>query len=96
MLEGQIVLVHSLFTNKMCLEWQRFMDTLPFEAARPARKGEAARSNARWATEDAEFAEKLWTETGLKQALADLPDFTGASGLSANLRLYRYEPGTTR
>ena len=92
-LPDQIVLLHGVFSPESLKRWRAFMDGLVFEPPRPPKRDEAARSNSRLAYTDAAFAERLWVDTGLRDALKDVPGFEGATGLSANLRLYSYAIG---
>ena len=51
--------------------------------------------NDRFQVDDAEFAEKLWTGTGLKQLLLDSKRDWGGElcGLNPQIRIYRYTKG---
>ncbi|KAK5654354.1 hypothetical protein OQA88_7263 [Cercophora sp. LCS_1] len=55
------------------------------------------RVNDRYQVDDPKFAERLWTETGLKEAVhnPDLAPLWGGEviGLNSNIRVYRYIPG---
>lgn len=67
------------------------------EPSPAARRGEAQRTNHRFSTTDASFAAALYVHTGLAAALsthlAPTPDGRRPVGLSANIRIYRYDPG---
>ncbi|PWN93298.1 hypothetical protein FA10DRAFT_298705 [Acaromyces ingoldii] len=67
------------------------------EPSPAARRGEAQRTNHRFSTTDASFAAALFAHTGLAAALsthlAPTPDGRRPVGLSANIRIYRYDPG---
>ncbi|GAA5922630.1 uncharacterized protein JCM15063_003367 [Sporobolomyces koalae] len=69
------------------------------------RKGEAARTNHRFQIQDDEFAQRLWTDSGLAQLCTDhLELLQGRDqvpgraklpcGLNGNVRCYRYDPGS--
>ena len=92
-LPDQIVLLHGLFAPESLKRWRAFIDGLAFEPPRPPKRDEASRSNSRLAFTDAAFAERLWIDTGLWDAVTHEPGFEGATGLSANIRLYSYAAG---
>jgi len=92
-LPDQLVLLHGLFTPESLKRWRAFMDGLAFEPPRPPRRDEASRSNSRLAFTDAAFAKRLWVDAGLRDAVKDESGFEGATGLSANVRLYSYAAG---
>ncbi|KAK2858552.1 hypothetical protein FQN49_004623, partial [Arthroderma sp. PD_2] len=52
------------------------------------------RVNDRFQVDDASFAERLWSETGLKQLVQAESDWDGeVLGLNPNIRIYRYTKG---
>ena len=73
-LPSQILLLHSFFPAKACANWLAFLsDTkhIPLEPSPAAKRGEAARTNHRFSVTDSDFAEALWSQTGLKDAVLD-------------------------
>ncbi|KAI1801585.1 hypothetical protein F4811DRAFT_563915 [Daldinia bambusicola] len=97
-LEDKIVLLRNFWPKNLCRDYVNFLKTLPL-ATTPGRpkRGEAPRVNDRFQVDDAHFAEKLWLETGLKDALLDgsCRHLWGgdAVGLNPNIRVYRYSKG---
>lgn len=103
-LPDQLGVVHAFLSTAECGALVAACAAQRFEPSPPARRGEASRSNERWALEDAAFARVLWGK--LAPACAawvgagagagtrgggtrGLP----ASGLNANIRVYKYAPG---
>lgn len=101
-----VVEVPHLFSSQQCKAWLSFFAS----AATPvrltpspaAKRGEATRTNDRFSVQDAVFAERLFHESGLAEALVDeqeegIGEFwvrgRKAIGLNSNIRIYRYEPG---
>lgn len=97
----QVVLVRNLFTATLCKTYVSFLSTLSLVTTPGTpRKGEAVRVNDRFQVQDSAFAERLWSDTGLKELILaydrdnPTPSCCGvALGLSPNIRVYRYKPG---
>lgn len=72
---SNVILIPSFFPRNLCRDYVTFLRTLPLQTtpARPKR-GEAVRVNDRFQVEDANFARRLWEETGLKDALLEGED----------------------
>ncbi len=66
----KIVLVRNFWPRSLCRNYVAFLQSLPLVTTpgRP-RRGEAVRVNDRFQIDDAAFADRLWTETGLHEAL---------------------------
>jgi hypothetical protein len=105
-LPTQIITIPRLFTSTLCKSYVSFLSTLPLTTTpgKP-KKGDAVRVNDRFQTDDPAFAERLWSETGLKY-LISTGEGSGMSdeerrhlwggevlGLNPNIRIYRYTPG---
>ncbi|GAP90205.2 putative L-ascorbic acid binding protein [Rosellinia necatrix] len=94
-LGDQIVLLRNFWPKSLCREYVAFLAGLPLTTTpgRP-RRGEAARVNDRFQTSDARFAQRLWLQTGLKDAVLDdaVEHLWGGEvvGLNPNVRVYRY------
>ena len=69
---GKVVLIRNFWPKSLCRDYVSFLRSLPLitTPSRP-KKGEAARVNDRFQIEDPRFAQRLWLETGLKNALLD-------------------------
>lgn len=67
---SKIVLLNNFFPRSLCRDYVSFLKTLPLQTTpgRPKR-GEAVRVNDRFQVDDAAFAERLWSDTGLKEAI---------------------------
>ncbi|KAI9742104.1 MAG: hypothetical protein M1834_000494 [Cirrosporium novae-zelandiae] len=102
-IENQIVVIKNFWTSTLCKNYVSFLKSLPLitTPGKP-KKGEAVRVNDRFQIEDAAFAERLWSDTSLKELV------TGAGaegedknllwggevlGLNPNIRIYRYSDG---
>ena len=95
-LEDQIILVRKLFTSSLCQTYVNFLSNLPLTTTPgQPKKGEALRVNDRLQVDDADFAEKLWSETGLKQLVGNSGKDWGGEvcGLNPRIRIYRYTKG---
>ncbi|KAI1176484.1 hypothetical protein F4777DRAFT_269180 [Nemania sp. FL0916] len=94
-LEDQIVLIRNFWPKSLCRDYLTFLAGLPLitTPGRPKR-GEAARVNDRFQINDARFAQRLWLQTGLKDAVLDdsVKHLWGGEvvGLNPNVRVYRY------
>ncbi|KAK3678919.1 hypothetical protein LTR78_001372 [Recurvomyces mirabilis] len=107
-LSNQILTITGLWTPSLCKTYVSFLSTLPLVTT-PGnpKKGEAVRVNDRYQTQDAGFAEQLWSATALRD-LVNSPSIDGrlfdesektalwggeVLGLNDNIRIYRYNPG---
>ncbi|KAI1819941.1 hypothetical protein F4861DRAFT_96573 [Xylaria intraflava] len=93
--EDQIVLLRNFWPKSLCRDYLNFLSNLPL-ATTPGRpkRGEATRVNDRFQTNDAQFAQKLWLQTGLKEVVLEdsVKHLWGGEviGLNPNVRVYRY------
>ncbi|KAI0011394.1 hypothetical protein F4779DRAFT_615637 [Xylariaceae sp. FL0662B] len=87
--EDKIVLVRNFWPKNLCREYVNFLRGLPLTTTpgRP-RRGEALRVNDRFQVDDPRFAQRLWIETGLRNAVLD--EGGRVVGLNPNIRIYRY------
>jgi hypothetical protein len=99
LLPSQILTISNLWTATLCAKYVAFLKTLPL-ATTPGvpKKGDAVRVNDRFQIEDPGFAERLWSETGLKDVVETVEDplrMWGGEviGLNPNIRVYRYKKG---
>jgi hypothetical protein len=69
---SKIVLLENFFPRSLCRDYVSFFKTLPLQTTpgKPKR-GEAVRVNDRFQVDDPRFAERLWSSTGLKEAILD-------------------------
>ncbi|KAJ0145442.1 hypothetical protein CTA2_1020, partial [Colletotrichum tanaceti] len=94
----KIVLIRNFWPKSLCSSYVTFLRGLPLitTPGRPKR-GEAVRVNDRFQVQDAGFAQRLWTETGLRESLGqeDIQGLWGGEvvGLNPNIRIYRYSKG---
>jgi len=70
--QDQIVLLHNFWPKSLCRDYLNFLARLPLTTTpgRPKR-GEATRVNDRFQTDDPGFAQRLWLQTGLRDAVVD-------------------------
>ena len=70
LVKDKVVLLRSFFPRSLCRDYVSFLADLPLTTTpgKPKR-GDAVRVNDRYQVNDAAFAHRLWTETGLKEAL---------------------------
>lgn len=98
LLPNQILTISSLWTSTLCAKYVSFLRSLPL-ATTPGipKKGDAVRVNDRFQIDDALFAQRLWSETGLSELVAGVEDqkIWGGEllGLNPNIRIYRYSKG---
>lgn len=108
LLDDQIITVPNFWTVGLCKSYVSFLSTLPL-ATTPGKpkKGEAVRANDRFQVNDATFAERLWSDTALKDLVlnAEIGDMAlnedekrhlwggDVLGLNSNIRVYRYRKG---
>lgn len=71
LVQDKVVVLRSFFPRSLCRDYVSFLRELPLitTPGKPKR-GEALRVNDRFQISDARFANRLWTETGLKDALS--------------------------
>lgn len=100
------ILTLDLFTSSFAQQFLNFCQShiAPLLSTTPIRpkKGDAIRFNDRFQVTDPSFAESLWRNSGLKEAL-ELYEEEGKSsqdiwggepvGLNSNIRVYRYRKG---
>ncbi|GAB7328518.1 hypothetical protein MBLNU13_g00480t1 [Cladosporium sp. NU13] len=98
LLPNQIVTISNLWTSTLCAKYVAFLRSLPL-ATTPGipKKGDAVRVNDRFQIDDAVFAQRLWSETGLSEVVGSVEDqkLWGGEvlGLNPNIRIYRYSKG---
>ncbi|CAJ2504522.1 Uu.00g119160.m01.CDS01 [Anthostomella pinea] len=70
--QDQIVLLHNFFPKSLCRDYVTFLKDLPLTTTpgRPKR-GEATRVNDRFQIHDPAFSQRLWLQTGLKEAVLE-------------------------
>lgn len=110
----QILTISHFWTSTLCKAYISFLSssssnlTFTTTPSKP-KKGEAVRVNDRLQVDDAGFAERLWSGTGLKGLVMGDNGFEGEEdeekekdeglwggevlGLSSNIRVYRYGKG---
>ncbi|KAI3321520.1 hypothetical protein HD806DRAFT_154765 [Xylariaceae sp. AK1471] len=94
-LQDQIVLLRNFWPKSLCRDYLTFLAGLPLTTTpgRPKR-GEATRVNDRFQINDPQFAQRLWLQTGLKEAVLEdsAKHLWGGEvvGLNPNVRVYRY------
>jgi hypothetical protein len=108
-LANQIITVPHFFTARLCKDYVSFLASLPLTTTpgRPKR-GDAVRVNDRFQIDDPDFAERLWSQTALKNLVlginedgtlgltdAERKELWGGHvvGLNPNIRIYRYAKG---
>ncbi|KAF3490985.1 uncharacterized protein GIQ15_00502 [Arthroderma uncinatum] len=95
-LDGQIYIIRNLLSSSLCKTYISFLSSLPLVTTpNKPKKDEALRVNDRFQVDDALFAERLWSDTALKQLVSDASvDWDGdVVGLNPNIRVYRYTKG---
>lgn len=106
--EDQILTISRFWTTALCKNYVAFLRTLPLSTTpgKPKR-GDAVRVNDRFQVQDAAFAERLWSETALREMvsrptvddveleLERAKSLWGGEvvGLNPNIRVYRYSKG---
>ncbi|XP_014562214.1 hypothetical protein COCVIDRAFT_84727 [Bipolaris victoriae FI3] len=103
-LPNQIITIPNFWPAALCKTYVSFLSSLPLTTTpgKP-KKGDAVRVNDRFQIDDPAFAERLWSQTALKNLV------TGALGLdekqrhslwggdvvglNPNIRIYRYTKG---
>jgi len=99
LLESQIILLPEFLSSETCHSYVRYFSTLSLVKPGPPGRNEATRTNSRLAVEDAEFAQKLFTQTGLEEAVKGWEVKVGkrvlkVRGLHSKIRIYKYDEGT--
>ncbi|KAF4212049.1 hypothetical protein CNMCM6805_007794 [Aspergillus fumigatiaffinis] len=110
LLHEQIYLIRNFLPSSLCKTYASFLASLPLTTTpgKP-KKGEAVRVNDRFQVQDADFAERLWSGTALRELVSGAVDededgdgrprskreIWGGEplGLNANIRIYRYSKG---
>lgn len=72
LVESKVVVFRSFWPKNLCRDYVSFLKTLPLVTTpgKPKR-GDAVRVNDRFQIQDPAFADRLWLETGLKEAILD-------------------------
>ncbi len=70
LIPGKVVVIKTFWPRSLCLDYTAFLAGLPLTTTpgKPKR-GEATRVNDRYQIDDPIFANRLWIETGLQDAL---------------------------
>ncbi|KAK4165763.1 hypothetical protein QBC43DRAFT_28195 [Cladorrhinum sp. PSN259] len=98
LVEDKVIVLRSFFPKNLCRDYVSFLRTLPLitTPGKPKR-GDAVRVNDRFQIQDARFADRLWSETGLRDAVLqdEFSHLWGGEviGLNPNIRIYRYSKG---
>jgi hypothetical protein len=98
LLPNQIVTISNLWTSTLCAKYVAFLRSLPLTTTPGIpKKGDAVRVNDRFQIDDAGFAQRLWSETGLSEVVGSVEDASlwggEVLGLNPNIRIYRYSKG---
>ncbi|EMD86530.1 hypothetical protein COCC4DRAFT_49801 [Bipolaris maydis ATCC 48331] len=109
-LPNQIITIPNFWPAALCKTYVSFLSSLPLTTTpgKP-KKGDAVRVNDRFQIDDPAFAEKLWSQTALKNLVTGAAAHQGALGLdekqrhslwggdvvglNPNIRIYRYTKG---
>lgn len=72
LVEDKVVVYRNFWPQSLCRDYVSFLRTLPLTTTpgKPKR-GDAVRVNDRYQINDQRFADRLWLETGLKDAVLD-------------------------
>ena len=101
----QIITISNFWTSTLCKTYVSFLSTLPLVITPSIpKRGDAIRVNDRFQIEDAVFAERLWSQTALKELVnseaagnteVERRKLWGGEvvGLNPNIRMYRYSKG---
>jgi hypothetical protein len=98
LLHNQILTISNFWTSTLCAKYVSFLRSLPLVTTPGVpKKGDAVRVNDRFQIDDAGFAQRLWSETGLSEVVGAVEDknLWGGEllGLNPNIRIYRYSKG---
>ena len=98
-----LIIIDDFFSKATLKRWTAFLNApdtpIKLESSPPAKTGEALRTNSRFQIDDANFADSLWTETALRELVAEDERFKSKfkgrkpAGLNSNIRIYRYDKG---
>ncbi len=67
----KVVVLRSFFPRSLCRDYVSFLRDLPLVTTPGKHKrGDAVRVNDRFQIDDAAFADRLWSETGLRELIA--------------------------
>lgn len=82
---GQIVTIDNFWSPSLCKKYVSFLSGLPLVTTpgKP-KKDEAVRINDRFQVDDATFAERLWSETGLREIVEQLASGDNDAALTTN------------
>ncbi|GAA6001672.1 hypothetical protein JCM10207_002258 [Rhodosporidiobolus poonsookiae] len=92
-----ILVADSFFSPALRKTFISFLRAnVKLQPPRPPGRGEAARTNERISFDAPDFAAKLWEDSGLREACAEIEGRNGkkAAGLNSNIRIYRYPEGS--
>lgn len=72
LVKDKVVVLRSFFPRSLCRDYVSFLREFPLVTTpgKPKR-GDAVRVNDRFQIDDATFAHRLWSETGLKEMLSN-------------------------
>ncbi|GAA6000463.1 uncharacterized protein JCM10292_001527 [Rhodotorula paludigena] len=92
-----ILLIDNFFSGKTRQAFLSLFQTLSLNPPVAPKRGEAARTNDRIGFQDPTFAQRLWDDSGLREACAGIEGRGGkkARGLNPNIRVYRYVEGAS-
>lgn len=94
-----LLTIASFFPSDIAQLWSSYMATeIDYTPPRAPQKGEATRTNYRFAIDDPTLVHRLWHETGLKELCESEGELHVVGkrmvGLNSNLRLYKYGVGS--
>jgi hypothetical protein len=86
-LPGQIITIRNFWSTKLCKDYVTFLSSLPLTTTpgKP-KKGDAVRVNDRFQIDDPTFAERLWSETALKNLILGVSENDGLGLDGSQLR----------
>ncbi|KAK4055133.1 hypothetical protein OIV83_000413 [Microbotryomycetes sp. JL201] len=97
-LNSDLIVIDNVIQPKELKQWRLFVDKLAMDPPQPPLAGHADRRNFRAQFHDKDFAQKLWTQTGLDELCARLVPSRvkgkRAIGLNQNIRVYKYPEGS--
>ncbi|KAJ1674546.1 hypothetical protein EV182_003066 [Spiromyces aspiralis] len=101
LVSGHVFIINNFLTPQECHSLIRYAETNlgfpPVPAKVVPKRGEAFRNNSRISVSDPQYAEHMWSESGLGHLLKECGwatlDDRMPVGLNDNIRLYRYGPG---
>ncbi|KAH1765200.1 hypothetical protein KXX41_004129 [Aspergillus fumigatus] len=99
LLHDQIYLIRNFLPSSLCKTYAFFLASLPLTTtpSKP-KKGEAVRVNDRFQIQDADFAERLWSGTALRELVSGAvdEDQDGDGQPRSNREIWGGEPGQTQ